>query len=854
MLYTSCKRGLGSGPGFQVQAASSGLSDTERYDLEQLPPFKCPRRLPTSPSENDIKIFCPANLQLTYLSDGRAAVTRTVYAGADYSGRRGNFLAHSLVFDCKSDLWPIDLALWNQWRETVTDEPPQLNAISISGLNISAKLFDFPSLQGFIREENFRSDKLAAMLDALFISRAANRPILIRDAIRSLPLWLACLTKVLPRNSTPPFTFASFVNSQLDGFDIQCTSPDSDVKISSDELQNRAYVFDFVERQFSDVTVDVFRSGEYLAFKLRDNPDWFESFHNFTRSVSLEVTSKSMYCLITCFRMISDDDFPLHEHVGRLAEILSFAGTVFGETNDGRSNVVRMIERSLEIAKKNTQCRQCVSLGLQELCRKTRAPEVIEHSCRGCVALIHDALGLGEAEWETLFDQLRSFSVTVPGSWGNIQAALLNKDVLTKLISKRHAASEHVERIIRFVAKAACGNEPSAAKRNETIRDASIALINATSARSIIPPLLSAIADMDGAQAFCESCVDLATVLKGVECHDAIADGLVKALDSSLATDKTQIRQKFVKGAWFDLLLAELRIRGATSDASTSGFLELLTFLSRSLPRSSRSEILSIVEKTYNSFNERSRTELSSWLVQHPDLLMELNSTTVTKVIQDVASAMSLDSSDRKGADQSAAIQNLCKKTRQPVPLQLPLRSFVESVRRGKFRRLNDVWTSWSPLSQKASLPLGKQVVDQTLFSLLAMTTTPQEHRSVVTWACAVAGEDATSAAYDQVLESKSFANISPNAAGAFAVVAIAGAIPEKYSDQLALHANQRIDAWLNALPKKTHSLLPQYVRAHGKGLDNAVLTKWSERMLKSTRNRTTWFGRILRLVGGFGD
>ncbi len=92
--YTSAPPGP-DGSGFRFTAVSPGVPVSLLREAEQLIGYEPPRDAPPRPDPAQLGAF-PQALSLNVLADGSRLLARSVYTGADYSGRWGNFHAHAV--------------------------------------------------------------------------------------------------------------------------------------------------------------------------------------------------------------------------------------------------------------------------------------------------------------------------------------------------------------------------------------------------------------------------------------------------------------------------------------------------------------------------------------------------------------------------------------------------------------------------------------------------------------------------------------------------------------------------------------------------------------------------------------
>ena len=116
LYYTSCEHGVGGHAGFQFNALSQGVGTRVMREVEQLTVYELPS-WDSSPAD--------APMNLCHVPDavrGGAITANVVYAGADFSGRAGNYFAHALVTEDPDrdfgGLLPVELWESPVWSRT----------------------------------------------------------------------------------------------------------------------------------------------------------------------------------------------------------------------------------------------------------------------------------------------------------------------------------------------------------------------------------------------------------------------------------------------------------------------------------------------------------------------------------------------------------------------------------------------------------------------------------------------------------------------------------------------------------------------------------------------------------------
>ncbi|MEU5285520.1 GTPase-associated protein 1-related protein [Streptomyces sp. NPDC020755] len=206
--YTSAPPGP-DGSGFRFTALTPGLPQAVLREAEQIIGYEPPRNAPSRPSPAELGAF-PTAFSYSELSDGSRLLARTVYTGADYSGRWGNFHAHAVHL--APGRYLPDLALpvsaWESpgWA-TATPEsgaPPALAALPPSALLDPAGLVAFAVS---------REPWLAAVFTDLqrqAEDEAAPQVVLVERDSADVARWVALASAVLPRDDAHRLTFTTY--------------------------------------------------------------------------------------------------------------------------------------------------------------------------------------------------------------------------------------------------------------------------------------------------------------------------------------------------------------------------------------------------------------------------------------------------------------------------------------------------------------------------------------------------------------------------------------------------------------------------------------------------------------------
>ncbi|MEU4659084.1 GTPase-associated protein 1-related protein [Streptomyces sp. NPDC023723] len=206
--YTSAPPGP-DGSGFRFTAISDGVPQGLLREAEQLIGYEPPRDLPARPDAAQLSRF-PKALGCHELSDGGRLLSRTVYTGADYSGRWGNFHAHALYLPPGARLpdGALPITAWEspRWADATPADrrPAALDRLEPSGLLRRDGLVAFAAS---------RAEWLAAFfadLRVLAEEPDACQLVLVEHDSAAVAQWIALACAVLPREVAHRLTFTTY--------------------------------------------------------------------------------------------------------------------------------------------------------------------------------------------------------------------------------------------------------------------------------------------------------------------------------------------------------------------------------------------------------------------------------------------------------------------------------------------------------------------------------------------------------------------------------------------------------------------------------------------------------------------
>lgn len=328
--YTSCRRGTGSGAGFQTRAMSPGIAPDEQRELERRGGYRPPRDFPAEPGDEEIRRDFPRALRFQVLPSGRRAVILSCYAGRDYSGRWGNFFAHSLLFEAKEELpfWPIDLLEWPGWKislpaaEDQEEVPPPLLVVEI-GAEPPGTSFDLEELAAFLKEEPGRPELLARILRAIFAVGESSRPVVIRDTPTAALYWLACAQKLLPPRHAQALSSSTYQDDPRGCADLNATSGETDFSFDDTTRKFRFFVFDLTTGFHSEVPGSKNDYPALAARLLASEPQRLAAFFDFMRLFDHQRPEPALLAALHLFELSLGDRS--HLSGTTLAAMIDFA-------------------------------------------------------------------------------------------------------------------------------------------------------------------------------------------------------------------------------------------------------------------------------------------------------------------------------------------------------------------------------------------------------------------------------------------------------------------------------------------------------------------------------------------------
>ncbi|MGW8782954.1 GTPase-associated protein 1-related protein [Streptomyces sp. NPDC055796] len=242
--YTSAPPGP-DGSGFRFTAVSPGVPASLLREAEQLIGYEPPRDAPPRPSADQLRSF-PQALSLNVLSDGSRLLARSVYTGADYSGRWGNFHAHAVHLPQPADPdrpagGHLPITAWGsaQWA---ADSPPAGAPVPPLAAVPAPGSLDFDALAVFVAARGRWLAGFFADVRRLVEDPAAPQVVLVEQDSEAVAWWIMLACSVLPHRSGQWLTFTTYTRRpQFARQQIIGVVPEDGLSLAGQEHRYRVY-------------------------------------------------------------------------------------------------------------------------------------------------------------------------------------------------------------------------------------------------------------------------------------------------------------------------------------------------------------------------------------------------------------------------------------------------------------------------------------------------------------------------------------------------------------------------------------------------------------------------------------
>lgn len=209
LYYTSCEHGLAGYSGYQFNAITPGVSPVVMREVEDRTVYEPPGWLLAAPRPEDPEAYPVAFSYGMSESTDAVIIAQVVFAGADYSGRPGNYFAHALVTHTPEQdfgpLFPVELWGAGLWQRHPADdtELPELPGPLPPGR------IDRAGTQAFLDAHD--AGLLPRLLTAVGKAMDGDRPVLLASPdITENAWWIAAVCYLLGDRLGRRLTFTTY--------------------------------------------------------------------------------------------------------------------------------------------------------------------------------------------------------------------------------------------------------------------------------------------------------------------------------------------------------------------------------------------------------------------------------------------------------------------------------------------------------------------------------------------------------------------------------------------------------------------------------------------------------------------
>ena len=411
MHYTSCRRGMGGFAGFQVRARTEGIDKEDEAELVQLGGYDPPGDAPPEPTAEELRTGFPRAFRFARLPSGAQGIILSSYVGQDYSGRWGNFFAHSLVLqDLLGDRWPIDLFEWEGWRnglspeEDVDADPPPLDPVDLDAIP-SAESFSFELLAEFLSGDGNRTSVLARMVRALFLREETSRPVVVRDTPLHGLFWIACVQKCFPPQLMDGFSFSTFQYNPMSCAAVNATSGETDFLFSERERAFQLYLFDQLDGPSSEVPDETGDYAEIVTRWMASDPQLLQEFQAFTALFALDGIGPDLVHVVNLYRAAIQDQPVVSAN--ELSDALNYLEQRV--TSRGHAGLIPRLYAAMSTASASGDRASMATL-VRLLAAGARRTEDADHRALACRAwfLMYDQVVVDQGRERAVLGALRS--------------------------------------------------------------------------------------------------------------------------------------------------------------------------------------------------------------------------------------------------------------------------------------------------------------------------------------------------------------------------------------------------------------------------------------------------------------
>lgn len=348
LFYTSCKKGISLGMGFQTYSMSEGVTEEERKEIEAHCIYIPPDNLPTQPTREEIEELFPVALSYFTLKSGKYCICQCKYVGKDYSGRYGNYFAHVLICDEPWPFYPIELYGSITFRDSLTFE--EENAAEIKPLqNLEeihlGNVIDYNTIASFLKskEGGNRRKSFKVLMDSVIAYEKEGKSIVFEDLKDNNPYWIGAIQMALTKDLAHTFSFTTY-----------CYNPENtDYKISalykdgtSFSLKGNQKLYKYTCIDFDDINEQILGSSfsKLVEVGYTVSKEVLLSFLCFLGQFEYKVLDKDIEDCICLYNIVNKGIERLN--IDNVKKAISFANRYKSE--DAFSKIFKQIDPNLE--------------------------------------------------------------------------------------------------------------------------------------------------------------------------------------------------------------------------------------------------------------------------------------------------------------------------------------------------------------------------------------------------------------------------------------------------------------------------------------------------------------------------
>lgn len=667
--YTSCRRGQSTGSGFQVRSATPGLSSDELMEISRLGNY-----IPPGMVDSASAAGLPLSLRYGRLSSGRYCLIRSAYSGRDYSGREGNFMAHTLVLEEGPLPEPATEYLsWHGWKTALAPEedtlaPPEpLPAIELDIVRSSKAI-----ARTLVAAHPMGRSLLADMLAALVLGAETGRRIVLRAPPNDGWRWISALLALVPLSTAQEISISTYQSGPTDTADVNVTVPGSGFSFNATQRDYEFFLFDLAGgagsnltgldlavREYARKTVDCYlnepaRLDRFFAF--------MDMFQKCPADASL-VDGFSLFEFVESTGALSADD---------ARRMLAFIGSRTKPALWSRSIAVLLDVLA-----------RCDEPSFDDLCQVVRMCTAVEKDAKDeSVADVAfrawlELLNLAMEDPRKLGAPLRQYREELANRFAPaVEYTLLLADTQMEKIRGKYRTNEAAIGLVApYLVNAVRATSTIPVTEHPDIRD----LVRAAVVSTQPLPYLGAIF---GALAYVDEVVGLLVYIESMPeadgRFDTVMAGCLREIMSRRPDDRWQIRQQLFDKGLGRVLLREFEALLATGDKRMIYHGYMRDALAAA-PGFFRAERLNLARLFWRSLDERLRGEQAWHWLGAPALLLDPE--TLAEVVDCGNRRLSLDPSDRAHAKVASHLSELVATHKIPlIPDHPALRRLLESL------------------------------------------------------------------------------------------------------------------------------------------------------------------------------